>query len=83
MANKYQVWECKIYVPVNSELPNGFDSPPRSTAIRVIVDAGLEVAACFSGWGGRSTTEEEESIGELAGDIYIAGFMDMDPEGNA
>ena len=49
---KYQVWECKIVVPIDSNLPDGFDQPPREASIEAIEDAGIRVISCFSGWGG-------------------------------
>ena len=58
---KYKVWECKIVVPVDAELPDGFDSPPRSAAIDAVIQSGIPVLTCFSGWGG-SLTETQEAI---------------------
>ena len=83
MANKYQVWTCKIFVPIDSELPRGFDWPPRKAATDAIAGAGLEIAGCASGWGGVSTTRDEELIDDTVNDVYIAGFIDMEPEGTA
>ncbi len=53
----YRVWDCKIVVPVNVAMPMGFDYPPRRAAIDAVEAAGVEVVACFSGWGG--TLEEK------------------------
>lgn len=53
MKNKYQIWECKIVVSINSKLPDGFDSPPRIAAINAIEKQGIHVLNCFSGWGGK------------------------------
>ena len=59
---KYQVWECKIVVPINARLPMGFDSPPRTAAIEAVESAGVEVLACFSGWGGTLTETQAEVL---------------------
>jgi hypothetical protein len=58
MSKKYQVWECRIYVPASASIPDGFDYPPRSAAQSVIESAGIEVIANFSGWTG--TPQERE-----------------------
>ena len=57
---KYKVWECKIVVPENTELPQDFDSPPRIAAINAVESAGINVLSCFSGWGGDLNEFEEE-----------------------
>lgn len=74
---KVKVWECKIVVPADAELPPGFDYPPRIAAIKAIQNAGVPVLACASGWGGSLTREEQEFL-EFAEqpDIYFAGVMD-------
>ena len=33
---KFNIWDCKILVPINSELPGGFEAPPRTAAIDAI-----------------------------------------------
>lgn len=58
---KYRVWDCKIVVPADAELPKGFDLPPRCGAINAVLSHGIKVIACFSGWGG-SLTESEENV---------------------
>lgn len=58
----YKVWDCKIVVPFDSKLPNGFDSPPRTAAMRAIEKAGITVISCFSGWGGLLTDVEKEIV---------------------
>jgi hypothetical protein len=58
MSKKYQVWECRIYVPASASIPAGFDNPPRSAAQRAIESAGIEIIANFSGWAG--TPQERE-----------------------
>lgn len=77
---KVKVWECKILVPEDAELPPGFDSPPRSAAIEAIEKAGIEVLGCASGWGGSLTAEEREAFEaqerEAYPDIYFTGAMD-------
>lgn len=59
---EFKVWECKIVVPSNSLMPPGFDSPPRLAARQAIQDAGIEVVAVLSGWGGSLTAIELEVI---------------------
>ena len=61
--SKYKVWECKIVVPGDAELPDGFDQPPRVAAIVAVTLAGVEVISCFSGWGGELDEVEEKILG--------------------
>lgn len=61
---KYKVWDCKIVVPIDTELPDGFDAPPRSAAMEAVENAGITVVSCFSGWGGKLTKIEAEIIAE-------------------
>jgi hypothetical protein len=49
--SQYQVWQCRIYVAANEQLPTGFDAPPRSAAEMAIEAKGVNVIANFSGWG--------------------------------
>ena len=56
--SKYKVWECKIVIDGNIDLPKGFDNPPRRAAEQAVEDAGIEVLGCFSGWG--DELEEKE-----------------------
>ena len=56
--SKYKVWKCKSVVPADSEIPFGFDSPPRMGARQAVLDAGIEVVAIFSGWDGSLTDIE-------------------------
>lgn len=60
--SKYQVWECKLIVPENIELPNGFDSPPRMAVKEVMYKHNIPIVALFSGWGGRLDKGEIEYI---------------------
>ena len=62
---KYKVWECKIVVPAETELPWGFDSEPRQAARQVVLDQGIEVVAVFSGWGGSLTEAEQDVLGDI------------------
>lgn len=75
-----KVWECKIVVSDDAELPNGFDSPPRRAAINAVESAGIEVLGCSSGWGGYLTKEEEEffknHVANGNSEIYYAGVLD-------
>ena len=59
---KYQVWDCKIVVPKDVDLPMGFDAPPRRAAVMAVEDAGIPVFACFSGWGGSLNDIELEIL---------------------
>lgn len=56
----YKVWECKIVVPADAALPDGFDLPPRLAAKRAVLQAGINVISCFSGWGGTLTDAERQ-----------------------
>lgn len=60
---KYRVWKCKLVVRGDSELPNGFDHPPRMAAIQAVLKH-FDVLACFSGWGGELTEGEIEVMGD-------------------
>jgi len=62
-VDKYKVWECKIVVSENVELPEGFDGPPRWGAIQAVESAGIEVLCCFSGWGGTLNQIQEQLVG--------------------
>ena len=81
MSKKFKIWDCKILVPIDAELPPGFDSPPRQAAIKAVEDAGIEVLACSSGWGG-TLSEEESDFYEnnivKKDDVYVAGAMDSE-----
>ena len=48
MKNRY--WVC-IIGPTRRKLPSGFDSVPRTAAIKAVEDAGIKVKDCWSGWG--------------------------------
>lgn len=77
---KLKVWECKIIVSGDTELPPGFDWPPRSAAIEAVEKAGIEILGCSSGWGGSLTKGEQDAFEAQATkaypDIYFAGAMD-------
>lgn len=62
MNKKYKIWECKIIVSDEIDLPDGFDFPPRSAAIKVIENAGFEVISCFSGWGSKLNRSERNCL---------------------
>lgn len=55
---KYQIWECKLVVPIEAELPAGFDSAPREAARQAVEQEGIKVVGIFSGWGGQLTEYE-------------------------
>jgi len=75
--DNYQVWECKIIVSNEAELPLGFDSPPREAAIDAIQDAGIEVLDCFSGWGGK-VSKLESAIMEDDDDKALEALTNPD-----
>ena len=56
----FKVWNCKIVVSGDAELPPGFDYPPRRAAINA-VEEETKIISCFSGWGG-SLTKSESNI---------------------
>ena len=60
----YKVWDCKIVVPNDAELPDGFDLPPRRAAIEAVENAGITVLSCFSGWGGTLTKIQAKIVTE-------------------
>jgi hypothetical protein len=63
--SKYKVWECKIVVPADAELPAGFDHPPRVAAIEAVAKEGIKVISCFSGWSATLDEHEQEIVGLL------------------
>ena len=63
-VKKYQVWECKIVVPADVNLPSGFDFPPRMAAQQAVLDAGIEIVEVLSGWGGTLYRTELEIVEE-------------------
>ena len=63
-GKKYHIWYCKIAVSGDTELPNGFDAPPRSAAQLAIENAGIEVLGCFSGWAGKLDETEAKVLEE-------------------
>lgn len=62
MTQEYNVWECKIMVAGDAELPDGFDHPPRRAAIEAVEAGGVEVVTCFSGWGGKLDEQESAAM---------------------
>lgn len=71
MKNKdYKVWDCKIVIRGNEDLPAGFDSPPRMAAKNAIENAGFEVLANFSGWGGEMDIHQIELVDKMMADRY-------------
>jgi uncharacterized coiled-coil protein SlyX len=69
MSRKYQVWECRVYVPANAELPSGFDGPPRIAVERALRSHGVEVIANFSGWGSAPLENEVAVIENRLPDV--------------
>lgn len=70
------VWTCKVIVDDGKDLPRAFDGPPRKAVIGAISAAGLNITACFSGWGGNVTKIEQEIIDERGpgtDGIHVAG----------
>jgi len=62
VSNDYKVWTCKIVVPADTKLPNGFDAPPRWAAMQAVEATGIPVLSCFSGWGGKLSDSEREIV---------------------
>ena len=59
---RFRVWECKIVVAGDTEIPDEFDHPPRYAAISAIGAHDIEVLSCFSGWGGTLTETQLEIV---------------------
>jgi len=57
-AMGYKVWACKIVIPDSVQIPEGFDSPPRRAAMSAVLQHGIPVLTCFSGWDGTLSQEE-------------------------
>lgn len=70
---KYKVWTCKIVVPGDTILPDGFDAPPRRAAINAVERAGILVLDCYSGWNGR-LTPAEKAISDRHTRAYSGSF---------
>lgn len=51
-SHGYHVWECKVVVKGDVQLPEGFDFPPRRAVIDAITAHGIDIQTCFSGWDG-------------------------------
>lgn len=66
-----KVWECKVILPDDVELPLGADLPMRN-AVRGAVEQMTErlPSNIFSGWGGKLTATEME----------VAGIKDETPD---
>ena len=60
----FKVWECKIVVASDAEIPDGFDWSLSYAAISAIEAHGIGVLSCFSGWGGTLTETQTEVVGE-------------------
>lgn len=71
-TKKYKVWNCKIVVLIDAELPSGFNAPPRTAAIEAVTSAGIDVWSCFSGWGGKLTESEQEVVDNNVSVNYLA-----------
>jgi hypothetical protein len=69
---RLKVWECKIVVPSDAVLPNGFDALPRRAAMRAVTDAGIPIISCFSGWGARLTRGETGALIEQAAKCRVS-----------
>jgi len=86
MSEKYKVWTCKIVVAGDSELPSGFDSPPRMAAEAAIEAAGFTVLMNASGWGGELDEHDIKYLSDVEKqgkqEVYFAGAMDA-PEDTA
>lgn len=55
---KFKVWECRLVVRGDADLPRAFDGVPREAAWQAVERAGVRVEACFSGWGGKISERE-------------------------
>ena len=58
----YKVWECRLVVPENTVLPDGFDLPLRVAVVRVLEIYDMDIVALFSGWGYEVTDVERRVI---------------------
>jgi len=65
LVKRYQVWECKIVVPDDAELPDGFDWPPRRAAMETSNEVQSELAGDYAD---NSSTEQ------------LRWFIDYEPE---
>ncbi len=74
----YKVWDCKIVIAGDSDTPMGFDSPPRIAAEQAVEDAGFEVLANFSGWGGTLSKIEYDIVEENEKDNRENVEIDLD-----
>ena len=71
---KYKVWECKIVVPEDSELPSDFDGPPRTAAIQAVLKE-TNIIDCFSGWGGSLTKDEKKALESVMSPPPSKGYL--------
>lgn len=58
-----RVWECKVVIVDDDELPDGADQPMRK-AVRAAVNEliGRDEDVLFSGWGGKLTEAEANEV---------------------
>jgi hypothetical protein len=62
--NQYQVWQCKIGVKGDIELPAGSDWPMRVAIQKAFFElTGVEAEFTFSGWNAQ-LTEGEKAVAE-------------------
>lgn len=72
---KYQVWECRIVIPVGSRLPLGSNLPPRRAAIEAVeaVEAfritRAELHSLAAQTIGQFIAYQQEGLTFLSGDV--------------
>jgi hypothetical protein len=75
----FQVWECKIVVPHDVILPQGFDHPPRFAAMSAVEKAGVPIMACFSGWNGKLSIHQIRAM-KYKAKLLLAEDAEMEGE---
>ncbi|MGI9293445.1 MAG: hypothetical protein ACR2PS_05630 [Pseudomonadales bacterium] len=58
-----KVWECKVVLTDDAELPDGADLPMRQAVKQACRElCGQEPNTVFSGWGGKLTEGEKRAL---------------------
>lgn len=62
--NVMKIWECKLILPDDTDLPDGADFPMREAVSGAVEEmTGRLPQHLFSGWGGKLTKVEKKVIG--------------------
>ncbi len=64
MSNGFQVWQCKVGVKGDVDLPWGADLPMRQAIQKAFREVtGVDAEFTFSGWNAQLTESEKKVVG--------------------